>query len=50
MREEPSARSLLIRPGTVAVLALTLAGCDKCGNFLGASQPDACRGELPRQR
>jgi hypothetical protein len=44
---------MLLRLGTVLLLAATLAGCDKCGNFIFSSQifsDQACRGDMPRQQ
>jgi hypothetical protein len=39
---------MLFRLCAVALLAATLAGCDKCGDFVLGSQ--ACRGDMPRQQ
>jgi hypothetical protein len=39
---------LFLRLCAVALLGLTLAGCDKCGDFIFKSQ--ACRGDMPRQQ
>jgi hypothetical protein len=38
---------MLFRLCAVTLLAATLAGCDKCGNFLGSQ---ACRSDVPRQQ
>jgi hypothetical protein len=40
---------MLIRFCVLALVALTLAGCDKCGNFI-LGQAQVCRGELPKQQ
>lgn len=42
--------AILLRLGTVMLLAITLAGCDKCGDLIFKSQAEACRGDMPRQQ
>jgi len=52
---EPRAEEGLVRTMVrllgVLALAVTLAGCDKCGNwgFLGGSAIEACRPTVPQQ-
>lgn len=43
-------RTMLFRLCAVALLAATLAGCDKCGDLIFRSQAEACRGDMPRQQ
>lgn len=40
----------MVRVTCLALVAITLAGCDKCGNniFRSEASPSVCKGELPQ--
>lgn len=38
----------MVRIAVVAVLALGLSGCDKCGNWFGQATPKSCSSDTPR--
>lgn len=38
----------VIRLAVCAALAVSLAGCDKCGNWLGQGRPGACQTTTPK--
>ena len=39
---------VVIRLAAVAALALTVSGCDKCGNWFGQGKPGACQTTTPK--